>query len=84
MDNIETRTDELKEGSKLNQGELDLYFWQYNKLGGFMTGIFNAMTMSDNINLNKLSMGFPEQVQAYKNYTNMKGFWEQVKFNIEQ
>ena len=81
---MKTRTDELKEGSKLNQGELDLYFWQYNKLGGFMTRIFDAMAMSDNTNLTKLSMGFPEQVQAYKNYTTMKGFWEQVKINIER
>ena len=79
-----TRTMQLRDGVKLNQGEIDLYFWQYNKLGGFLTKIFDAMVVADTSNLNKIAKGFPQQVQAYKNYGNLSGFWEQVKLNIEK
>jgi len=77
-----TRVTELENGSSLNNGEIDLYNWQYNKLGGFMTKIFDAMAVADTTNLNMIGKGFPEQVQAYKNYGNLKGYWSQVQLNI--
>ncbi len=77
------RTMQLRDGSNINQGETDLYFWQYNKLGGFLTKIFDAMAVADTTNLNKIAKGFPQQVQAYKDYGNLSGFWEQVKINME-
>ena len=78
-----TRTMQLRDGAKLNQGEIELYFWQYNKAGSFMTKIFDAMAVADTTNINKISKGFPQQAQAYKDYGNLSGFWEQVKLNME-
>ena len=69
--------------SELNSGERDLYFWQYNKLGGFMTRIFDAMAVADTVSLNKIGKGFPEQVQAYKDYGNKKGYWQSVTTRME-
>jgi hypothetical protein len=48
-----------------------------------MTKIFDAMAVADTNNLNKIGKGFPEQVQAYKNYINKKGYWDSVKMRIE-
>ena len=77
------RIEELKQGDELNQGEIDLYFWQYGKLGSFKEHLFKAISKADTVNLNNLKKGFPEQVNAYRNYSNTEGYWEQVKQKME-
>lgn len=68
---------------ELTQGEVDLYYWQYNKLGGFMTKIFDAMSVADNTNLKKLSKAYPEQVAAYRRYCNENGYWNNIKDRMQ-
>lgn len=78
------RIEELKQGAELDQGEIDLYFWQYKKLGRFKEHLFKTISKADTVNLNKLKKGFPEQVDAYRNYSNTNGYWEYVKLKMEK
>ncbi len=67
---------DLKE---LNKGERFIVEWQYNVLGSFGMALADAMSRADEPNLNKLSAGYPEEVEAYRNYTRTRGWWADVK-----
>ena len=63
----------------LNDGEIKLCEWQYRKTGGFYTALFTACTKADNINLARLSLAFPQEVLAFKRYSQEEGYWDKVK-----
>ena len=65
--------------NKLSVGEMFIYEWQYSALGSFKRSLAESMVAADGMNLNKLAKGFPEEVEAYRNYTDTKGWWEDVQ-----
>ena len=50
----------------LTAGESFLYSGQTNRLGGFMTALYSAMTKADNRNLDRLEKAYPEYVKTYR------------------
>jgi len=64
--------------SNITDGERDLIYWQYQKLGGFKTALWSAIEKADNQNMDLLAKGFPEQVEAYRRFTGEWGYWENV------
>ncbi len=44
--------------------------WQYGLYGGFYSKLFAAIAHADHWNLQKLSQGFPDEVQGYENWTD--------------
>lgn len=68
-----------KPNDTLDDGELELYWWQYNKLGSFKKALFDAISKADTNNLRKLSIGYPLQVEAYRKYINDPGYWKFVQ-----
>ena len=65
--------------SKLNIGEIELLQWQYKgDLGNFKNYLWKAISNADNNHLNRLAMGFPEQVTAYRKFTGEDGYWQSV------
>ena len=60
---------------KLTKGEKFIFDWQYKSMGGFKTALINAIRLSDSENRAKLRLGFPEEVDAFNNFTQTKGWW---------
>ena len=66
----------------LNEGERSLVNWQYAMMGGFEECLWGAIKRADTHNLNRISMGFPEHVEAYINYTRVDGWWTKMYENL--
>ncbi len=56
--------------------------WQYRYVGDFHKALFEAICMADEKNLDKLTLGFPDEVSGYKKYTCQQGWWQEVKRKI--
>lgn len=52
--------------------------WQTERMGGFYNSLMKTITMADNEHLDKIAMGFPEHVSAYRKYTKVSGWWQMV------
>jgi len=63
----------------LTPGEQFIIKWQYNALGGFERTLIEAIMAADGGNLQRLWMGFPNEVSAFRNYSEVDGWWEKVK-----
>lgn len=67
----------------LTMSELFIVEWQYRVLGDFGKGLIEAICRADEINLHKLSLGFPDEVEGYKNYSRVDGWWKAVQEKAE-
>lgn len=65
--------------TKLTQGEKFILDWQFGVLGSFIEHLAKAMEYADNSNLTKLSLGFPDEVEAYRKYTSEPGWWSALQ-----
>ncbi len=63
----------------LTSGERFIFDWQYRMAGGFNTALVEAISRADEDNLDRLSLGFPEEVEAYKNFSRVSGWWDNLR-----
>ena len=56
--------------------------WQYGYLGHFHSALFDAICAADEGNLDRLSLGFPDEVEGYRKYTQQAGWWKKVQKKI--
>ena len=63
----------------LTDGERFIVEWQFSFAGGFKTALADAIRRADEYHLNLLSLGFPDEVEAYRNYSRLPGWWEEVQ-----
>ena len=56
--------------------------WQYGYLGHFHSALFKAICVADEGNLDKLSLGFPDEVSGYRKYTRQAGWWKEIQVKI--
>ena len=57
---------EILNSDEYSDGEKDVLKWQFKFLGHFKTALFDCIKRADENNLDKLEMGFPEQVKAFR------------------
>jgi len=69
---------EIKNFDDLTEEEQFVVKWQYQMLGDFKTALVRAITKADEYNMQRLALGFPVEVQAYKRFTQEGGWWETV------
>jgi len=50
----------------LSQAEKLIVEWQYGMLGDFRTALFDAITRADESNLDRLALGFHDEVAGYR------------------
>ena len=67
----------------LTEEEQFIIKWKYNLLGDFKTALIHAITHADSDNIEKLALGFPKEVSAYKRYREESGWWEAVTKKAE-
>lgn len=63
----------------LSKSEEFVILWQYRMSGHFKTALADAIGLADEGNLEKLRLGFPDEVQGYINYTQVEGWWKEVQ-----
>ena len=68
---------------KLDNSEKFIFMWQYRLLGHFKTALIEVICRADDNNLEKLSLGFPDEVRGYINYNQTPGWWEEVQKKAE-
>ena len=59
-------------------GVQSLIKWQFGEHGGFWTAMWKAISTADESNLMRLSAAYPLEVQAYRSYTSLPGWWEKL------
>ena len=60
---------------KLDEYETAIIKWQYKLNGGFFTHLWAAICLADGENLERLQLGFPIEVMAYKMFIGEKGWY---------
>jgi len=69
---------------RLKDSEYELYNWQMSKRSSsFKNALFQAISKSDGENMYLLSLGFPDEVDAYKKFIGKKGYWDKICQAIE-
>jgi hypothetical protein len=63
----------------MTEAERKLCDFKYNRSGGFYMALWEAIFRADGNNLAKLSKGFPEEVQAYMNFSRVDGWWDKLE-----
>lgn len=53
---------------KLDRQETAIIKWQYKMYGHFFTSLWNAIMHADGENLQRLELGFPVEVGAYRKF----------------
>ena len=56
--------------------------WQYGYSGHFHKALFEAICVADEENLDRLSLGFPDEVSGYRKYTRQAGWWKEVQKKV--
>jgi hypothetical protein len=64
---------------QLTKGEEFIVKWQYRMLGDFKTALIEAICLADSQNLERLRLGFPDEVEGYLNYSRVEGWWQEVQ-----
>lgn len=68
--------------NNLTEEEMFIYKWQYGMLGSFMNSLIRAIATADKGNLYRLSLGFPMEVSAYKKFSGIEGWWQEVEKKV--
>jgi hypothetical protein len=68
--------------SKLNEGEQALVGWQYRRSGGFTTALMDLISRADGDNKDRLALAFPLHVAAYRNFSQVDGWWQQIQKKV--
>lgn len=64
---------------RLTFGQEKLCDYLHGKSGSFYNALFEAIFKADTQNLERLSRSFPSEVDAYKSYKHVPGFWEDLE-----
>jgi len=64
---------------ELTKGESFIYSGQVGRLGGFMSHLYKAISMSDSSNRRKLEKAFPEEVAIFNSNWSFDDIQDKVK-----
>ena len=67
----------------LTPEEAAVYEWQYGYCGDFKKALWEVIMAADESNLDKLELGFPVEVIAYKLYAFKSGWWQEVVKKVQ-
>jgi hypothetical protein len=69
----------LKTRNKMEETELEFVCFMRGTSGSFRTNLFSTIFSADIENLNKLSLGFPNEVEVVRRYKNEDGYWQKLQ-----
>jgi hypothetical protein len=62
----------------MEKTELEFVYFMRGTSGSFRANLFNTIFSADIENLNKLSLGFPNEVEVVNRYRNEEGYWQKL------
>lgn len=65
--------------SPLSAEQEFIFKWQYRALGNFETALIEAIKLADDTNLLRLHLGFPTEVEGYRLYSEVDGWWPETQ-----
>ncbi len=66
----------------LTKGEAFVLKWQTRRLSGFGEILAKVIEAADETNLERLSMAFPEEVEAVKKFWTQTGWWRALQEKV--
>ena len=63
---------------EFTNADRELYFFLNDKSGSFSTSLFKTIMAADYINTQKLKMGFPDEVNAVKDYSEDELYFSEL------
>lgn len=76
---IKMETNEITTRNVMNAEEKAIFDWQYRQMGSFRKNLMEAICRADEDNLERLELGFPNEVRGYLKYGSVAGWWDEVK-----
>lgn len=70
------------DGLGLSKQEVFIVKWQYGFLGDFGQALAKAISLADKTNIERLRLGFPNEVAGYEAYTQQAGWWQRLQEKI--
>ena len=67
----------------MEQTELEFVYFMRGMSGSFISNLFTTIFSADIENLNKLSLGFPDEVEVVNRYRNEEGYWQKLLKKLE-
>ncbi len=68
----------------LTPAEQFIWDWEKEILGGFKKALLYTIQQADPHSLEKLRLGFPDEVEGYNSYRYIPGWWDAVKKKMEK
>jgi hypothetical protein len=63
----------------INDGERHLCEWRYGMAPRFYCAIFAAMVQATETEIDRLSQGFPSEVDAYRRHQTQADYWPRIE-----
>lgn len=63
-------------------GEQFIHDWQCKQLNPFYSHLASSIAAADQSQLNLLRFSFPDEVQAYINFSRTEGWWEALEEKV--
>ncbi len=68
---------------QLTAAEKFIWNWRRDQFGGFKRSLLGLIIQADVQNLEKLRLGFPDEVKGYVSYRQTPGWWDNVVKKME-
>ncbi len=68
---------------ELTPAEKFIWEWMNVRLGGFKMALLGAIQEADIHNLEKLRLGFPDEVEGYVFYRLIPGWWDALEAKMD-
>jgi len=65
--------------TKLTPEEDCIVQWQYGQMGDFRTSLMHTITKADIYNMVELYSVYPVEVEGYRLYSTMDGWWQETQ-----
>jgi hypothetical protein len=69
---------------KIDNTELEFYFFMEGQSGSFHTNLFKTIMSADFGNQYRLAFGFPDEVTVVQRYQKEDGYWESLQDKFEK
>ena len=63
----------------LTHGEAELVRWAYREQNEFQSALWDAIARAEEDDRMALSMGYPEEVEAFVRYYQENGYWQEIQ-----
>ncbi len=68
----------------LTPAERFIWKWRKGRMGDFNRALVELIQRADVANLERIRLGFPEEVEGYTSYRLIPGWWDDMERKMEE